>query len=263
MKLQIMKKRLLLLSGMFLLALHPAQAQFSGPATITTLPPPPDLVGRGEEENKSLPRFDLYFPGGTPGELVKAIEKATYRRDPAKAFSGGGPPPEKPVNVIIPDDCANLKIPGISVKNVNVAQLFEAITAASRNTLHYANGASVLVASYGFRTEGRPDENSIWSFYWDKLVDSSAPAVCRFYQLSSYLEAGYKVEDITTAIETAWKMLGITKPPEIKYHKDTKLLIAVGEEDKLNMIDDALKQLSKAAPNRKPFSQATDPRKPQ
>jgi hypothetical protein len=80
MKLQIMKKHLLLLLGISLLSLHPALAQNSGPVTITALPlPPPYLVGRGEEEKKSLPRFDLDFPGGTPGDLVKAIEKATYR----------------------------------------------------------------------------------------------------------------------------------------------------------------------------------------
>jgi hypothetical protein len=39
-------------------------------------------------------------------------------------------------------------------------------------------------------------------------------------------------------------MLGVTKPPEITYHKDTKVLIAVGEEDKVNLIADVLKQLS-------------------
>ncbi len=68
--------------------------------------------------------------------------------------------------------------------------------------------------------------------------------ICEFYQLEPYLEAGYTVEDITTAVKTGWKMLGITKPPEITYHKDTKVLIAVGEEDKVNLIADVLKQLS-------------------
>ena len=70
------------------------------------------------------------------------------------------------------------------------------------------------------------------------------PTICRFYQLAPYLEAGYKVEDITTTIKTGWKMLGVTNPPQISYHKDTKVLIAVGEADKLKTIDDALKQLS-------------------
>ena len=36
------------------------------------------------------------------------------------------------------------------------------------------------------------------------------------------------MDDITTAIETGYKMLG-EPAPVINFHKDTKLLIAVGE----------------------------------
>jgi hypothetical protein len=52
------------------------------------------------------------------------------------------------------------------------------------------------------------------------------------------------VDDITTAVETGWKMFGVTNPPQVSYHKDTKVLIAVGEQDKVNLIGDVLKQLS-------------------
>ena len=70
--------------------------------------------------------------------------------------------------------------------------------------------------------------------------------VCRFYQLAPYLDSGLTVNDITTAIETGWKMQGYTTTPEISYHKETKLLIAVGEPDKLAIIDAALKALEPA-----------------
>ena len=73
------------------------------------------------------------------------------------------------------------------------------------------------------------------------------PKVCRFYQLTPYLET-YKVEDITTAIQTGWKMLGETNPPTISFHKDTKLLIAVGEPSKLQLIDSVLQQLAQGKP---------------
>jgi hypothetical protein len=235
MKSKIMKKHLLLLVGISLLTFHPALAQDSNAKIVPVI-----------KENNALPRFDLDFPGGRPRDMVEAIEKATG----------------KTLNAIIPDDCSNVGIPGISVKNVTVAQLFEAVTLASKNTRRYTTGSygglgrgeswSVMTLTYGFRTEGTPNENSIWYFYQDKVPDSPSPAaVCRFYQLSPYLEAGYKVEDITTAIETAWKMLGIAPQPDMKYHKDTKLLIAVGEPDKLQIIDDALKQLSKRSPKEK------------
>jgi hypothetical protein len=53
-------------------------------------------------------------------------------------------------------------------------------------------------------------------------------------------------------------MLGVTKPPEITYHKDTKVLIAVGEEDKVNLIGDVLKQLSQGKPREKSANKQTE-----
>lgn len=244
-----MKKHLSLLLGISLISLHPALAQERGPFRA---PPGPQRSGRVDEETKPLPRFDMDFPGGTPRDLVKAIDKA-----PLKGFNAfGGGANGQSLNVIIPDDCANVKIPAISVKNVTVPQLFEAVTPATQETHReysgfYPGGSKFVVKAYGFRTIGAPNENSIWYFYRDKLPDETPPPVCRFYQLSPYIEAGYKVEDITTAIETAWGMLDTHPRPEIKYHKDTKLLIAVGATDKLRMIDDALEQLSKAIPKEK------------
>lgn len=200
------------------------------------------------DEQKPPARFDLDFPGGTPRDLVNAIDKAQFG-------------PHYRLNVIIPEDCAQLRIPAISVQNVTLPQLFAALTSASRTGHLYRNNNPGFMGgnnwstgywTYGFRTEGDPTENSIWTFYQDKPAPEPPPApYCRFYQLSPYLESGYKVEDITTAIETAWKMMGATNPPQIKYHKDTKLLIAVGSLDNLGLIDEALQQLSKASPNKK------------
>jgi hypothetical protein len=184
-----------------------------------------------------LPRFDMDFPGGTPKELVAAIEKAT----------------DKKLNVVIPKDATEVKIPAISVKNVTVAQLFPILERASVRTGHYhymnhdANSSyHDFTDSYGFRTDGIPHENSIWYLHMDKLSTPQeviAPVVCQFYQLGPYLDADYTVADITTTIETGWKMLGEGKKPEITYHKDTRVLVAVGEKHRVAMIGEVLKQL--------------------
>jgi hypothetical protein len=214
----------------------------------------------------SLPKFDLDFRGGAPKDLVKAIEKATG----------------KPLNTVIPDEYADLKISPISVKNVTVAQLFEVLTQASKKPERFTvldprdrsiggNGSDVYEyqSTYGFRTEGVPTENSIWYFYWDKggphePWEVLSSKVCKFYQLEPYLNAGYSVEDITTAVKTGWDMLGVdkTNQPEISYHKDTKVLIAVGDEDKVNLIGDVLKQLS-TTPKEKSNDKDTDKSKSQ
>jgi hypothetical protein len=235
-----MKKSSYLAAGLLALVLTPMLAQPVVPGSERPLTTK-DLVSL----TNSLPRFDLDFPGGTPKELVKAIEKATGR----------------PLNAVIPDEYAALKICAIKVKNVTVPQLFEALKQASKKVERYMIDRpdnnwyfEERAAMYGFNTSGMPDENAIWYFYREgepEAYQTISATVCHFYQLSPYLDAGYKVEDITTAIGTAWKMLGVTKAPEISYHKDTKVLIAVGGADNIRVIDNVLGQLSKRTPQEK------------
>src|SRR5205807_6953166 len=188
-----------------------------------------------------LTRFNLDFPGGTPKELVAAIDKAMNR----------------PLNAIVPDEFADTKLPPLKMNSVNVAQLFEAVSLVSHKTEAFNSGPpgyasySEIHTSYGFRTQGTPTDDSIWYFYVEKPALPhmlSPPKACRFYPLGTYLEQRMTVDDITTAIQTGWKMMGDTSPPTISFHKDTKLLIAVGEPSKLQIIDDVLKALQHSPP---------------
>jgi hypothetical protein len=189
-----------------------------------------------------LARFDLDFPGGSPDALVRAIEKS----------SG------KPVNAIIPNEFANLTIPPLKMRAVTVPELFEALTLASQSTIaYYVDGGGGYGAhrvmqqattSYGFRTQGPPGEASVWYFFYNKPNLPEEAKTCRFWQLGPYLDT-YKIDDITTAIQTGYRMLGADEPT-ISFHKDTHLLIAVGEGSKLTLIDDVLRQLQPEASNR-------------
>jgi hypothetical protein len=196
---------------------------------------------------QGLTRFDLDFPGGEPKDLVQAIQKAMGR----------------PVNAIVPDEFAATKLPTLKMKNVTVSQLFDALAAASRKsglvtaagtlaTAGYYPSYPTVTTDYGFRTQGTPTDDSIWSFYVEKPMLPQAPPppakICRFYSLAPYLEGGVNVDDITTAIKTGWEMLGDTSPATIRFHRDTKLLIAVGEPSKLETIDAVLKALGVPKP---------------
>jgi hypothetical protein len=189
-----------------------------------------------------LTRFDLDFPGGTPKDLVAAIQKSLGR----------------PLNAIVPEEFATERLPALKMKNVNVSQLFDALRAASQKsenvTIHTGPApgyplmptTSQFITSYGFRTQGPPSDDAIWCFFVERPVLPAPPApqkVCRFYSLAPYLDHGATVDDITTAIETGWKMLGDNSPATIRFHKDTKLLIAVGEPSKLEIIDAVLKAI--------------------
>jgi hypothetical protein len=190
----------------------------------------------------TLTKFNLDFPGGTPKELVTAIQKATG----------------KPLNAIIPDEHASIKLPPLKMNNVDVPRLFQTLQLASSKTEAYVistyYGAvypggpqqyQSMVTSYGFRTTGTPTDDSIWYFYAEKpgyppLAQSKA---CRFYLLTPYLDRDLTVDDVITAIQTGWRMLGDKETPTISFHKETKLLIAVGEASKLDTIDAVLRAL--------------------
>jgi hypothetical protein len=207
----------------------------------------PDAIARpaAPAEAQKLTRFDLDFQGGTPAQLIAAIKKAMG----------------KPVNAIIPEEHAEFKLPPLKMNNVDVWELFQALELTSQKTEAYVTSTMYyggpqqnyqqMRTSYGFRTQGSHSDDSIWYFYVEKppmppLVSAGVLRVCRFYALTSYLERGLSVDDITTAIQTGWKMLGETETPTINYHKDTKLLIAVGEPKKLETIDAVLKALDPA-----------------
>ena len=175
------------------------------------------------DQPPALTKFNLDFPGGTPIELVAAIEKAIG----------------KPLNAIIPKDDEGLRMPPLKMNDVVVPQLFAALEAASRTNscVFYRtiwrraipNSTVVMVSK---PTDSPLTDASIWYFHAEKPV---VPPVitCKksanFIHLPNYLDRGFTVDDITTAIQTGWKMAGETSTPELSYHKETKLLIAFGE----------------------------------
>ena len=243
-----MKKSICLAAGLFALAFTPVSAQPAPPPPIQKVPdqatPPPTLApapqssgtfnqrlqtiisrdAASQNPAPNLTKFNLDFPGGTPKELVGAIEKAMG----------------KPLNAIIPTEDADLQMPPLKMNDVVTPQLFAALEDASRKTVAVNNGMfgnsySQFVTDCGFRTADSPIlDTSIWYFYVEKPSLPpviSSQKVCRFYSLTPYLDRGFTVDDITTAIQTGWKMAGVTPPPELNYHKETKLLIAFGEPE--------------------------------
>jgi hypothetical protein len=236
-----MKKFLYLAASLLALNLTPIFGQ-TEPAT---LPPSPTFQQRlqmikssvsPQTETPVLTKFNLDFPGGTPEQLVKAIEKAMG----------------KPLNAIIPPEDADLQMPPLKMNDVIVPQLFAALEATSRKTIAVSTGGfgssySIFTSDYGFKTADSPlTDAAIWYFHAEKpsmppMV--STQKICRFYSLEIPLLRGFTVDDITTAIQTGWKMSGIASPPELNYHKETKLLIVFGEPGELNTIDAVLQTL--------------------
>lgn len=180
-----------------------------------------------------LTKFDLDFPGGTPGELTAAIQQAMKR----------------PLNAIIPVEYASWKLPPVKMNGVDVLQLFRAMEMASQALEVVATGFGQYqqgMIRYGFRANNNQpiaeSDDTVWYFFVEGRV-ARLPKISRFYLLAPYLDAGLTVDDITTAIQTGWKMRGDATPPALSFHKETRLLIAVGDSGGLDVIEAVLKAL--------------------
>lgn len=212
-------------------------------APVAPITPTPLAVPK--EHDSPVPRdvrpvrFDLNFDGGTPGDLIDAIKRARG----------------KAVNAVIPEEFATIQLPPLKMNDVTVAALFEALRMASIKVVKHVTGTfrnpttgdvseqySQKETGFGFRTNDRePTDNSVW-FFFSNRDEQVLPDVLRFYHLENELEK-YKIEDITTSIQTGWKLLGLEKAPTLKFHPETKLLIAVGKEIDLQVINSVLSEL--------------------
>jgi hypothetical protein len=180
--------------------------------------------------------MDIDFPGGDPKKLLEAIEHASS---------------EKP-NVIIHPDAARINIPAFSLRDVTAGQVFTAL-----NLLNQAGDAPTWQPVIN-------EDGEIWTLMpslqrQPQVIDPNTglpvnqgqPAKpprsqnrqCRVFNLTPVLD-DYTVEDVTTAVKGAWELMNVQEEPAIKYHKDTKLLIAFGEPSELALINQVISELS-------------------
>jgi hypothetical protein len=137
------------------------------------------------------------------------------------------------------------------MKGVNVAQLFKAMSESSPVNVMVPNPhflGETYRNSYFFMTDGMPSDDSVWYLKADVVPPAAqlqGPA--RFYLLTPYLSQGLTVDDITTAIKTGWKMAGYSGG-ELRYHKETKLLIVVADHLQIETVNWALQALKEQGP---------------
>jgi hypothetical protein len=210
-----------------LIALAPARAQEAQtPAKAQPQAPAPKLT-----------LFDLDFPGGTPGELVEAIQRATGR----------------PLNAVIPTDYAKTELPPLKMRQVTTGDLFRAMLEASVSTVRRYNSTTNYESTYGvefgFYSQGHVTDDTVW-FFKANLPPApyGSPRTVNFFPLTPFLDQGFSVDDITTAINTGWKMLGASDHCELSYHKETRLLIVVADVEHTGTVIKALDALRQARP---------------
>jgi hypothetical protein len=181
------------------------------------------------------------FQGGTAAEFVDMLKAQV------------NPPP----NIIIAPKLREMAIPEFELKHVTLEDLFQALNNLSedKSILWQLSGSTepiwVLNPAPGGGNTGTPQPGMFpgaggFTHPVDPLtgmpVVPNNARVCQIMPLGKYL-GDYKVEDITTAVKTAWTMMGDDGGAQLKYHTDTKLLIAVGTSAQLSILTQVLSSL--------------------
>ena len=190
--------------------------------------------------------YQIEFNGGTAQDLVELLTQVVT------------PAP----NIIISPESKNVQVPAFELNNVTLPDLFQALNNLSKDKsaqwqlsgstepiwvltpVHTAPAFNPLRAVdplTGLPTNAKPETRS-----------------CLVLPVGTYL-SNYKLEDITTAVKTAWGMLGDDVGAEMKFHKDTELLIAVGTKEQLSVLSQVLNSLTRGA-REKPQTEESKPR---
>ena len=212
-----------------------AQPQQPAAAPTAQAPVPPPSGKQKETTVPSAPlRFDLDFKGGSIRALFDAIGAARG----------------KPVNVYLPREAESISVAPFRVSGVTVTEILDAVSSSGGSQIYGNAKERLFHYSLTSAAESSPD-SAVWTV---KVEDFSTPteSVCHVYSLSPYLESNLSVDDITTAIRTAWKMLNYTPSTvNLSYHRETKLLIAVAPEEELKAVEQVLAALPKGSSSKK------------
>lgn len=157
--------------------------------------------------------FNLSFTGGTPQKLVSEMEKASGSK----------------LNILIPPELADSRIPSMELRSVKVEEIFDSLNLLSRDSMAWIRS--------GGSAGGKPN---VWVL--SRARDSRKTQA--FYV--GHLLKKFKIGDITTAVQTTWQLGGKDAKSELKYHQDTELLIALGDPEQLSTAAEVLAQLKLA-----------------
>lgn len=159
--------------------------------------------------------FDLDFEGGRLDSLLAAMERAIGARP----------------NVIIDNKSRSATVPEFRLRDVDTVAVLKAL-----EPFLHPQGVDVDIERQGTDIvviSQRP-RRSMTGMVIERVV--------RPFDLSTYL-GHYSIDDIVTTIETSWELQGEKDKATLRYHEETRILLAAGSHDQLAAVAEILKVL--------------------
>lgn len=199
----------------------------------------PGAPGAAAEPAPEAKLYSFEFPGGKAADFVEYLSSVA----------------PNPPNIMISPAMQEAEVPPFKLKNVSFEDLFQALN--SMNTqgaggFWQMSGSSKPIwvlnpgagGSGGMLPVRMPASPPIYGVSGVQAAAPKEPKRTMIFSVGPYL-GDYDIADITTAIETAWEMSGYPTQAQLKFHKDTNLLIAYGTGDQITVIEQVLMALER------------------
>ncbi len=163
------------------------------------------------------PTVSIQFPGGSLADYVKAL------KDGAPTFN---------IVMLVPE-AREIKLPPIKLDSVAFGP---AVGLLSGEHPLGDSVVKILVNDLGGPL-GSDDPGSVYKIWSERRELHRPPAQVRVWSIGELLGPDRKADDVLTAVETAVGLLEGYPPAKIRYHAETNLIVASGEEEQLHAID--------------------------
>jgi hypothetical protein len=168
------------------------------------------------------PLLNIAFGGGTIQQYIEGVKKAAEG---------------VPVNILLANEIKDWQIGPITLERVSVAAALHAIPAAAPQ-----RGQPWQIEEIGRGQEGAP----VFRVSALTFGPEIAPGLTKVHSLASLVvqPGGYPPEAVLAAVEAALSVgAGQAPQMEMKFHRDTKLLLVNGAKRELAIVEEVLGEL--------------------
>lgn len=166
----------------------------------------------------SLPTVSLQFAGGSLADYVKALKEAT---------------PNFNIVLAVPE-AKDIRLPAFKLDSVSFYPALRLLQGDYR--LDDGTTIRLLVNDMGGPREGET-ANPVYKIWGERQETRKPPAQVRVWNIGALIGPERKAEDVLTAVETAVGLLPCQENAKIRYHAETSLVVACGEEAQLLAIE--------------------------
>lgn len=180
--------------------------------------PPTSASGQSADQLPSL--ISVEFRGGSAAEYVEAIRRAAEE-----------------VNILVDPGLSDVPMPPLTLTHVSTDTALELL----ESRVHEGRDGTVRVRVQ--RVRNVPHEVATFQVRAELISGRQRPTDAGVLSIREITESGIAAEAVIDAIKVALEVAGSPTKADIRYHKETGLVIARGDVSQLATVDQVIARL--------------------